>query len=231
VENKESSPKTADDDDMQDEKTMTTVTDLLGSMTDHSTDISEEKQHRDRKIVKRMLEQIEDLQRKAQQKLTSVATSWNDQDKMVQQEEQELKMVNNEDTAATSSVAVYTTPIVPQNIEESIVVIRHGPAIPAIKRNGTTAVNSVVSAAAPSSLVGEKSDLIRSVGNSIHKTFSPLGVGVLGGALGQKQITEARQQPKPPKVEAALQERYAAIPNVGDRAYQILLDLGMVGQE
>lgn len=36
------------------------------------------------------------------------------------------------------------------------------------------------------------------------------------------------RQPLPPKEESALQARYAAIPDLSDRAYQILLDLGMV---
>ena len=34
-----------------------------------------------------------------------------------------------------------------------------------------------------------------------------------------------------PEEEAALQARYAAIPDLGDRAYQILLDLGMFDEE
>jgi hypothetical protein len=37
-------------------------------------------------------------------------------------------------------------------------------------------------------------------------------------------------QPKPRKVEAKLQEKYAAIDDLEERAFQILLDLGMVGQ-
>jgi hypothetical protein len=35
--------------------------------------------------------------------------------------------------------------------------------------------------------------------------------------------------PKPRKVEAQLQEKYAAIDDLEERAFQILLDLGMVG--
>mmetsp|Transcript_88797 Transcript_88797/g.247136 ORF Transcript_88797/g.247136 Transcript_88797/m.247136 type:complete len:103 (+) Transcript_88797:120-428(+) len=37
-------------------------------------------------------------------------------------------------------------------------------------------------------------------------------------------------QPKRRKVEAKLQEKYAAIDNLEERAFQILLDLGMVVQ-
>ena len=37
-----------------------------------------------------------------------------------------------------------------------------------------------------------------------------------------------RRQPKSPQEEEALRERYAGIPNLGDRAYQILLDLGVL---
>ena len=46
-----------------------------------------------------------------------------------------------------------------------------------------------------------------------------------------QNVIKAREQPKAPKVEAILHARYAAIPDVGDRAYQILVDLGMVGRD
>lgn len=41
---------------------------------------------------------------------------------------------------------------------------------------------------------------------------------------------EALVQPKPRRVEGRLQEKYAAIDDLEERAFQILLDLGMVGQ-
>jgi hypothetical protein len=41
-------------------------------------------------------------------------------------------------------------------------------------------------------------------------------------------LRHSRQQPLPPEVEEALAKRYAAIPSLGERAFQILLDLGMI---
>ena len=41
-------------------------------------------------------------------------------------------------------------------------------------------------------------------------------------------VGQARQQPKPPTEESKLQARYAAMDNPQDRAFQILVDLGMV---
>jgi hypothetical protein len=35
-------------------------------------------------------------------------------------------------------------------------------------------------------------------------------------------------QPLTPEEDVALQEKYAAIEDVGERAYQILIDLGMI---
>lgn len=37
-------------------------------------------------------------------------------------------------------------------------------------------------------------------------------------------------QPRPRKIERKLQEKYASIDNLEERAFQILLDLGMVGE-
>jgi len=45
--------------------------------------------------------------------------------------------------------------------------------------------------------------------------------------LDQKYV-DARKQPKPPNEKAILAARYAAIPTVEERAYQILVDLGMI---
>jgi hypothetical protein len=42
-----------------------------------------------------------------------------------------------------------------------------------------------------------------------------------------RKWNKARQQPKPPAEEDALAQKYAAL-SVPDRAYQILVDLGMV---
>jgi hypothetical protein len=41
-------------------------------------------------------------------------------------------------------------------------------------------------------------------------------------------LRHSRQQPLPPEVEEALAKRYADIPSLGERAFQILLDLGMI---
>lgn len=43
-----------------------------------------------------------------------------------------------------------------------------------------------------------------------------------------KAICQARKQPKSPEEEAILAARYAAISNVGERAFCILKDLGMI---
>lgn len=49
-------------------------------------------------------------------------------------------------------------------------------------------------------------------------------------AIAQRKaaILEARSQPKSPEVEKALQETYAAIDDLGERAFAILVDLGLV---
>jgi len=39
---------------------------------------------------------------------------------------------------------------------------------------------------------------------------------------------ETRKQPKPPSAEEALAAKYAQIPSLSDRAYEVLKDLGMV---
>ena len=49
--------------------------------------------------------------------------------------------------------------------------------------------------------------------------------------LTTKPFVQARSQPKGQSEEKRLQQKYAAIPDVGDRAYQILVDLGMVEVE
>lgn len=46
--------------------------------------------------------------------------------------------------------------------------------------------------------------------------------------LMTKHFVQARSQPKGLSEEKRLQQKYAAIPDVGERAYQILVDLGMV---
>ena len=46
--------------------------------------------------------------------------------------------------------------------------------------------------------------------------------------LLHKKYVKARKQPKLPKEEAILAARYAAIPTLEERAYQILIDLGMI---
>ena len=57
--------------------------------------------------------------------------------------------------------------------------------------------------------------------------FADCGAGKKRRALNKKH-TEARKQPKSPREEAILAARYAAIPTVEERAYQILVDLGMI---
>ena len=49
--------------------------------------------------------------------------------------------------------------------------------------------------------------------------------------LMTRSFVQARSQPKSPSEEKKLQRKYAAIPELGDRAYQILVDLGMVEVE
>jgi hypothetical protein len=46
--------------------------------------------------------------------------------------------------------------------------------------------------------------------------------------LMDEHSVEARQQPKSPEEEDLLARRYAAIESLANRAYQILLDLGMI---
>jgi hypothetical protein len=193
------------DDDIPEEKT--TAAAPSDSSTDH-LDVSDQK-GRDRKIGEKLLAQVEAVRRKAQQQ----------------------RMANRDDAAALDRIAVLT-PTVVQNIEESTVVIRHGPA-ETVKKNeashNSQLGGSVVSV---TPTLGGKSSSCHVVKTLKNRHTAPLPpLGSVGGVLSQKQIAEARQQPKPPKVEAALRERYAAIPDIGDRAYQILLDLGMVGQD
>ena len=45
--------------------------------------------------------------------------------------------------------------------------------------------------------------------------------------LNRRSVT---MQPRPMDVERKLQEKYAAIDNLEERAFQILLDLGMIGE-
>lgn len=42
------------------------------------------------------------------------------------------------------------------------------------------------------------------------------------------QFIRARQQPKSPAEEQRLQKKYASISDIGERAFAILVDLGMV---
>jgi NADH dehydrogenase/NADH:ubiquinone oxidoreductase subunit G len=44
----------------------------------------------------------------------------------------------------------------------------------------------------------------------------------------EERVAQARQQPKSPKEEAELAAKYAAIEDLGERAYTILVDLGMI---
>ena len=48
--------------------------------------------------------------------------------------------------------------------------------------------------------------------------------------LKGERYARARMQPKPPAEEETLSTKYAAISSVEERAYQILVDLGMVEQ-
>ena len=49
--------------------------------------------------------------------------------------------------------------------------------------------------------------------------------------VNSKTLELIRMQPRPRRVERKLKERYASIDDVEDRAYQILLDLGMAEGE
>ena len=46
--------------------------------------------------------------------------------------------------------------------------------------------------------------------------------------LKSRKYTAARQQPKSPTEEQMLKEKYAKIESLEERAYAILLDLGMI---
>jgi hypothetical protein len=46
--------------------------------------------------------------------------------------------------------------------------------------------------------------------------------------VGGRKFEAARQQPKLPEEEDGLKDKYGAIDDVGERAYEILLDLGLV---
>jgi hypothetical protein len=45
----------------------------------------------------------------------------------------------------------------------------------------------------------------------------------------QQNINSLKIQPKPARVETKLQQKYAAIDDVEERAFQVLLDLGLIG--
>jgi len=49
--------------------------------------------------------------------------------------------------------------------------------------------------------------------------------------LLEPKYIRARQQPKDPIEEIRLQQKYAAIESLEERAFQILLDLGMLNHE
>jgi hypothetical protein len=68
---------------------------------------------------------------------------------------------------------------------------------------------------------------LRSETNAGHVADLVADEGSLLPLLDQKYV-DARKQPKPPKEKAILAARYAAIPTVEERAYQILVDLGMI---
>lgn len=55
----------------------------------------------------------------------------------------------------------------------------------------------------------------------------PLSVQDVPEDKAPKALKTIRMQPRPQNVERKLKERYAAIDGVEDRAYQILVDLGM----
>jgi hypothetical protein len=46
--------------------------------------------------------------------------------------------------------------------------------------------------------------------------------------VSNRKFQAARQQPKQPEEEDGLKDKYGTIDDVGERAYQILLDLGLV---
>ena len=46
----------------------------------------------------------------------------------------------------------------------------------------------------------------------------------------EERIRAARDPNKPPEVEKAMSEKYAAIDDVGERAFAVLRDLGFVGK-
>jgi hypothetical protein len=64
--------------------------------------------------------------------------------------------------------------------------------------------------------------------SSLMEDSTAFDGGQQGLPYQDRKFVEARRQPKSPKEEAALAARYGAIEDVGERAYRILLDLGMI---
>jgi len=58
--------------------------------------------------------------------------------------------------------------------------------------------------------------------------IDPNGIDSRPSAWKAKRIERVRQQPKSPHEELAMQAKYAEIEDVGERAYQILVDLYMI---
>ena len=62
-----------------------------------------------------------------------------------------------------------------------------------------------------------------------EKEDKPIVAEVASGlTLSEEQIKERRKQPKSPEEEARLAAKYAAIEDLGERAYTILKDLAMI---
>ena len=83
--------------------------------------------------------------------------------------------------------------------------------------------------------VGTKSMVVGlSTGSGAEKKSVPVKGAVATNSdlpLMAPQFVQARQQPKDPKEEQLLRQKYQAISDVGMRAFTILVDLGMVETE
>jgi hypothetical protein len=80
-------------------------------------------------------------------------------------------------------------------------------------------------------------DIVKAYDKIIPATSEPTTVDPVAESPADETVrlplldpkyVDARKQPKPPSEKAILAARYAAIPTVEERAYQILVDLGMV---
>lgn len=97
------------------------------------------------------------------------------------------------------------------------------------------AVNNVQTRASNQALMAEGSKrakieaVFRSVADKLGRPkHEPKTYVETNFPVGGSKFQAARQQPRLPKEEEELKDKYGAIPDVGERAYEILLDLGLV---